>query len=129
MTDTRAAKINNIANDIPLQTVENGTEGGKLAVVGWGSTFGPISRAVGNLRAEGCDVSHIHLRHIWPMPSNLADLLGKYERILVPEMNNGQLVTVLRGEYLVPAIGLNQVNGQPFKISTIEAAILEHLES
>jgi 2-oxoglutarate/2-oxoacid ferredoxin oxidoreductase subunit alpha len=129
MTDTRAAKINNIANDIPQQTVEDGTEGGKLAVVGWGSTYGPISRAVGNLRAEGCDVSHIHLRHIWPMPSNLADLLSKYERILVPEMNTGQLVTVLRGEYLVPATGLNQVNGQPFKISTIEAAILEQLES
>ncbi len=129
MTDTRAAKINNIANDIPQQTVEDGTEGGKLAVVGWGSTYGPITRAVGNLRAEGCDVSHIHLRHIWPMPSNLADLLGKYERILVPEMNTGQLVTILRGEHLVPAIGLNQVNGQPFKISTIEAAILEQLES
>lgn len=129
MTDTRAAKINNIANDIPHQTVEDGTEGGKLAVVGWGSTYGPISRAVGNLRAEGCDVSHIHLRHIWPMPSNLADLLGKYERILVPEMNNGQLVTVLRAEYLLPAVGLSQVNGQPFKISTIEAAILEQLES
>lgn len=129
MTDTRAAKINNIANDIPPQAIEDGTEGGKLAVVGWGSTYGPISRAVSNLRADGADVSHIHLRHIWPMPANLADLLGTYERILVPEMNNGQLVTVLRGEYLLPAVGLNQVNGQPFKISTIETAIHEQLES
>ena len=129
MTDTRAAKINGIAKDIPLQTVEEGTEGGKLAVVGWGSTYGPISRAVTNLRADGADVSHIHLRHIWPMPANLGDLLGKYDRVLVPEMNNGQLRTVLRAEYLVPAVGLNQVNGLPFKISTIEAAIHEQLES
>jgi len=129
MTDTRAAKISGIANDIPPQAVEVGTEGGKLAVVGWGSTYGPISRAVSNLRADGADVSHIHLRHIWPMPANLGDLLGKYDRVLVPEMNNGQLVTVLRAEYLVPAVGLNQVNGQPFKISTIEAAIHEQLES
>ena len=129
MTKVRAAKIDNIAEDVPLQTVEDGTEGGKLAVVGWGSTYGPISRAVGNLRAEGLDVSHVHIRHIWPMPQNLGDLLGKFDRILVPEMNNGQLVTVLRAQYLLPAQGLNQINGQPFKIATIEAAIHEQLES
>lgn len=128
MTDVRAAKIDGIANDIPLQTVEDGTEGGALAVVGWGSTYGPISRAVGNLRAEGVDVSHVHLRHIWPLPRNLGDLLGKFDRILVPEMNNGQLVTLLRAQYLLPAEGLNQISGKPFKISTIEAAIHAHLE-
>jgi 2-oxoglutarate ferredoxin oxidoreductase subunit alpha len=128
MTEIRAAKIDGIADDIPLQTVEDGTEGGALAVVGWGSTYGPISRAVSNLRATGADVSHIHLRHIWPLPRNLGALLAKYDRVLVPEMNSGQLVTLLRAEFLVPAVGLNQISGKPFKISTIEAAIREQLE-
>jgi 2-oxoglutarate ferredoxin oxidoreductase subunit alpha len=128
MTDTRAAKISGIANDIPLQTIEEGAEGGALAVVGWGSTYGPISRAVNNMRAIGKDVSHIHLRHVSPMPRNLGDLLGTFDRILVPEMNSGQLVNVLRAQYLLPAEGLNQISGKPFKISTIEAAICEQLE-
>ncbi|MEM9683683.1 MAG: 2-oxoacid:acceptor oxidoreductase subunit alpha [Pseudomonadota bacterium] len=128
MTEIRAAKIAGIADDIPLQTVEDGNEGGALAVVGWGSTYGPISRAVGNQRAEGKDVSHIHLRYLWPLPRNLGELLGKFDRILVPEMNNGQLDTVLRAEYLLPAHGLNQISGKPFKISTIEDAIREELE-
>jgi 2-oxoglutarate/2-oxoacid ferredoxin oxidoreductase subunit alpha len=128
MTETRAAKIDGIAKDIPLQTVEEGTEGGALAVVGWGSTYGPISRAVSNMRAIGNDVSQIHLRHLWPLPRNLGELLGKFDRILVPEMNNGQLVNVLRAKYLLPAEGLNQISGKPFKIKTIEAAICEQLE-
>ncbi|MGE4219093.1 MAG: 2-oxoacid:acceptor oxidoreductase subunit alpha [Alphaproteobacteria bacterium] len=129
MTDVRAAKIRGIADDIPEQTVENGTVGGRMAVVGWGSTYGPIARAVANLRGEGYDVSHVHLRHIWPLPRNLGDLLHSYEKVLVPEMNTGQLVTLLRSEYLVPAEGLNQVNGKPFKIATIEDAIRTRLES
>ncbi|MEQ8505096.1 MAG: 2-oxoacid:acceptor oxidoreductase subunit alpha [Rhodospirillales bacterium] len=123
MTDTRFAKIEGIAKDIPAQSVEDGTETGKLAVVGWGSTYGPISRAVANLRAEGLDVSHIHIRHIWPFPENLGALLKGYDQVLVPEMNHGQLVNVLRAEYLVPAEGLNKVSGQPFKIIEIEDAI------
>lgn len=123
MTDTRFAKIEGIARDIPAQGVEDGTETGKLAVVGWGSTYGPISRAVSNLRAQGLDVSHIHLRYIWPFPENLGDLLKGYDQVLVPEMNHGQLVNVLRAEYLVPAEGLNKVSGQPFKIIEIEDAI------
>ncbi len=129
MTDTRAAKVNGIAKDIPAQSVEDGPDGGPLAVVGWGSTYGPISRAVSNLRDQGLNVSHIHLRHIWPLPSNLGDLLGRYEKVLVPEMNNGQLLTVLRSEYLVPAEGLNKISGQPFKIGEIEDAIRERVEN
>ncbi len=128
MTNLRAAKIKGIADDIPLQGVEQGNESGRLAVVGWGSTHGPISRAVSNMRDLGHDVSHIHLRHIWPLPKNLGDLLAGYDQILVPEMNNGQLVTVLRAEYLVPAEPLNKVNGQPFKIVELEAAILSQLD-
>ena len=80
------------------------------------------------LRDEGMDVSHIHLRHIWPMPKNLGQLLGGFKQVLVPEMNNGQLVTLLRAQYLVDAQGLNKVSGQPFKIAEIEAAIRDRLE-
>jgi len=123
MTDARINKILGIANDIPEQAVDNGTAGGRLAVVGWGSTYGPISRAVDNMRRAGKDVSHIHLRNIWPMPRNLGALLGSYDKVLVPEMNKGQLLTVLRAEYLVAAEGLNKVNGKPFLIAEIEAAI------
>lgn len=123
MTKTRAAKIDGIANDIPLQTVEDGNESGEIAVVGWGSTYGPISRAVANARAAGVDVAHIHLRHIWPLPRNLGDLLKGFKHVIVPEMNNGQLVTLLRSQYLVPAQGLNKISGQPFKIFEIEEGI------
>jgi len=129
MTDARGAKIAGIAKDIPLQRVELGETTGRLAVVGWGSTYGPINRAIGNMRDEGLDAAHIHLRHIWPLPANLGELLGGFERILVPEMNNGQLRTVLRAEYLLPAEGLNKVSGLPFRISEIEAAIRVCLES
>jgi len=128
MTEMRAAKINGIANDIPLQTVEEGNEKGRLAVVGWGSTYGPINLAVNNLRDEGFDVSHIHIRHIWPMPKNLGDLLAGFEQVLVPEMNTGQLVTLLRSQFLIDAQILPKVSGQPFKISEIELAIRERLE-
>ncbi|MEX2449977.1 MAG: 2-oxoacid:acceptor oxidoreductase subunit alpha [Rhodospirillales bacterium] len=128
MTDVRAAKIDGIANDIPEQDVAEGADSGKLAIVGWGSTFGPISSAVSRLRDEGYDVSHIHLRHIWPMPRNLKALLGGFETVLVPEMNTGQLLTVLRSEFLVDAKGLNKVTGQPFLVSEIESAVRSRLE-
>ena len=107
--------------------MEAGRDEGRLAVVGWGSTYGPISRAVDNVRNDGLDVSHIHIRHIWPLPNNLGDLLARFDQVLVPEMNKGQLVTVLRAEYLVPAEGLNNVSGQPFKIAEIEAAVRERV--
>ena len=128
MTDTRKAKIEGIANFIPEQKVESGgAPGGKLAVVGWGSTFGAIEQAVLRARAGGADVSHIHLRHIWPLPRNLGTLLRSYEKILVPEMNTGQLKTLLRDQYLVDAKSINKVSGQPFRIAEIEAAIEQAL--
>jgi 2-oxoglutarate ferredoxin oxidoreductase subunit alpha len=129
MTDLRFKKIDGIADSIPAQKPEQGEDRGRLAIVGWGSTFGPISQAVARLRRQGKEVAHIHLRHIWPMPRNLGALLQRYDRILVPEMNMGQLRTVLRAEYLVPAEGLNKVTGQPFKIAEIEAKALAMLES
>jgi 2-oxoglutarate ferredoxin oxidoreductase subunit alpha len=123
MTKVRAAKVAGIAQDIPEQQVALGEAGGPLAVVGWGSTYGPIHQAVRQARADGVDVSHIHIRYLAPFPRNLGDLLRRFDRILVPEMNNGQLVTLLRAAYLLPAEGLNQISGKPFKVSTIEAAI------
>ncbi|AYJ87483.1 2-oxoacid:acceptor oxidoreductase subunit alpha [Sphingomonas paeninsulae] len=123
MTDIRKAKIDGIADHIPEQGVELGETSGKLVVVGWGSTFGPIHQAVRRQRALGRDVSHVHIRHIWPLPRNLGSLLRSYENILVPEMNTGQLKTVLRDEFLVDAKPLNKVSGQPFKILEIEDAI------
>ncbi|MBL9065397.1 MAG: 2-oxoacid:acceptor oxidoreductase subunit alpha [Sphingopyxis sp.] len=121
MTDIRKAKVDGVK--VPDQVVELGAEGGKLAVVGWGSTFGPIHQAVRRKRAEGRDVSHIHIRHIWPLPANLGALLKSYDKVIVPEMNTGQLKTVLRDQYLVDAKPVNKVSGQPFTIAEIEAAI------
>lgn len=124
MTELRAAKIAGIAADIPEQGVSQGEDRGELAVVGWGSTFGPIHMAVQRARAEGRRVSHIHIRHLAPFPRNLGELLGRFDRILVPEMNNGQLVTLLRAAFLLPAERFSQVNGKPFKVSTVHEAIL-----
>ena len=123
MTDVRAAKIAGIANDIPEQEVALGETHGKMAVVGWGSTFGPIHQAVRRAREDGLDVSQIHLRYIFPLPRNLGQLLDSYDHVLIPEMNNGQLLTLLRSSYAIPADGLNKVSGKPFKVSEIYDAI------
>lgn len=128
MTMVRKAKIDGIADDIPLQTVALGSENDSVAVVGWGSTYGPINRAVDDLRVDGVAVAHIHLRHIWPLPRNLDELLSSFKHVLIPEMNTGQLRTLLRSEYLVPAEGLNNVSGLPFKITEIKAAVRKLLE-
>lgn len=128
MTDVRVKKIEGIADDIPLQSVEVGTDSGQLAVVGWGSTYGPIRTAVRNLRAEGKAVSHIHLRYINPMPKNLGELLARFDKVLVPEMNMGQLSTILRDRFLAPAEGLHKVTGKPFRIVEIEDGIRASLE-
>jgi 2-oxoglutarate ferredoxin oxidoreductase subunit alpha len=123
MTDTRAAKVNKVAESIPMQDVCAGKEGAKVAVVGWGSTFGPIHQAVRRSLNRGLDVAHVHIRHIWPMPSNMGALLKSFDRIIVPEMNTGQLKTVLRDQFLVDAKPLSKVSGHPFRIAEIEQAI------
>ncbi|HEX8400736.1 MAG TPA: 2-oxoacid:acceptor oxidoreductase subunit alpha [Allosphingosinicella sp.] len=123
MTKIRRMKVDGVADHVPEQTVTLGEASGKLAIVGWGSTFGPIHQAVRRQRLRGRDVHHIHVRHIWPLPRNLGSLLKGYEKILVPEMNTGQFKTVLRDQYLLDARPLNKVSGQPFLIKEIEAAI------
>jgi len=127
MTDIRTDKVLGVADSIPDQEVALGKAGAKLAVVGWGSTYGPIRQAVRRSIAEGADVAHVHIRHIWPMPKNMGELLKGFDRIIVPEMNTGQLKTVLRDQFLVDAKPVNKVSGQPFTIAEIEAAIEEAL--
>lgn len=121
MTELRRDKVAGIK--VPDQQVDLGETSGKLAVVGWGSTFGAIHQAVRRARGRGLEVSHIHLRHIWPLPANLGALLKGFDNVLVPEMNTGQLKTVLRDQFLVDARPLTKVSGQPFRIAEIEAAI------
>ena len=127
MTEIRRDKVLGVADSIADQDVALGKEGGKLAVVGWGSTFGPIHQATRRAIAAGKDVAHIHIRNIWPMPKNLGDLLKSYDRVIVPEMNTGQLKTLLRDQFLVDAKPVNKVSGQPFTIAEIETAIEENL--
>ena len=124
MTKVRHDKILGIAADIPEQEVCLGSAGAKVAVVGWGSTFGPIHQAVKRLHAKGHDVAHVHIRHIWPLPTNLGELLRSFGNVIVPEMNAGQLKTLLRDQYLVDCQSLTKISGQPFRISEIEAAIV-----
>jgi 2-oxoglutarate ferredoxin oxidoreductase subunit alpha len=127
MTRLRAAKVAGVADSIPEQEVSLGEPGAKLALVGWGSTYGPIHQAVRRARGKGLDVAHVHIRHIAPMPRNMGELLKSFGRIVVPEMNSGQLKTVLRDLFLVDAQSLAKVSGQPFTIAEIEAAIEEAL--
>jgi 2-oxoglutarate ferredoxin oxidoreductase subunit alpha len=118
-----------VARDIPPQPIDPGPERGRLALVGWGSTYGPLRRAVSNLRAQAVEVSHIHLRNLWPLPENLGDMLAGFDHVLVPEMNVGQLCTLLRATYAKPCESLSKVTGQPFKIAEIEAAVRSRLEA
>jgi len=127
MVRLRAEKVAKIANDIPPLEVVGDAEGGELLVIGWGSTYGAIDQAVGRVRRRGGKVSAAHLRYLNPFPANLGDVLSRFEKVLVPEMNLGQLRWLLRAKYLVDAIGLNKVQGQPFKIKEIEKKIEELL--
>jgi len=127
MVRLRAAKVEAIVQDVP-DAVPAGDPSGELLIVGWGSTHGPITAALKTQRAEGHKIGHVHLRHLNPLPKNLGEVLGRYDRILVPEMNMGQLVMVLRAKYLVDAQGYNKIQGKPFKQSEIEQKIEEMLD-
>ncbi len=128
MTDMRVDKVQRLRAIIPDQTVDQGTTGGKLAIVSWGSTYGSVRIATMRARVRGLDVSHIHLRHMWPLPPNLEELLDSFDRILVPELNSGQLATLLRSQFDRHINQINKVTGQPFKVTEINNAIAEFLE-
>jgi 2-oxoglutarate ferredoxin oxidoreductase subunit alpha len=127
MVRLRAAKVEAVADDIP-DAVPAGDQSGDLLIVAWGSTHGPITAALKTARAKGQSVGHVHLRHLNPLPRNLGDVLKRYKHILVPEMNMGQLVMILRAKFLVDAQGYNKIQGKPFKQSEIEQKIDEVLE-
>jgi 2-oxoglutarate ferredoxin oxidoreductase subunit alpha len=122
MVRTRAQKIANIANEIPPLEVK-GPEQGDLLVIGWGGTFGAIASAVERSQRKGYKVAQAHLRYLNPMPKNTSEVLKRYKKVLVPELNAGQLRFLLRGEFLVDAIGLNKIQGRPFLVSEIEEKI------
>lgn len=114
MVKIRQEKVDKIADYIPEQEIDNGPVEGKILVLGWGSTYGAIKSAVIELLSEGKSVSHIHLRYIRPFPKNLGSLLNNFEHILIPELNNGQLIKIIRDQFLVDAKGLNKIMGVPF---------------
>jgi len=114
MVKFRQEKIDKIAEYIPEQEIDNGPEKGKVVVLGWGSSYGAIKSAVADLLRENHLVSHIHLRYVRPFPKNLGDLLRNFEHVLIPELNNGQLIKIIRDRYLVDAKGYNKIMGIPF---------------
>ncbi|MEE9607255.1 MAG: 2-oxoacid:acceptor oxidoreductase subunit alpha [Myxococcota bacterium] len=122
MIELRTEKVARIARDLPPLEIE-GTDGGELLVVGWGGTYGAIRSAVDEARADGSAVSSLHLRYLNPLPSDLGGILGRFERVLVPELNQGQLSRLLRAEYLVNVESLSKVTGQPFQIAELRAHI------
>jgi 2-oxoglutarate ferredoxin oxidoreductase subunit alpha len=126
MVRLRAAKVEAIAQDVP-DVVPAGDPDGDLLIVAWGSTYGSITAALKTARVKGHRIGHVHLRHLNPLPRNLGQLLKRYKKVLVPEMNMGQLVMILRAKYLVAAEGYNKIQGQPFKVSELEGKIAEVL--
>jgi 2-oxoglutarate ferredoxin oxidoreductase subunit alpha len=128
MINVRAQKIANIANEIPALEVL-GPEQGDLLVIGWGGTYGAITTAVQRAQRKGLKVASAHLRYLNPMPKNTQEVLRRYKKVLVPELNAGQLLLLLRGYFLVDAVGLNKVQGRPFLVSEIEAKIEEMLRA
>lgn len=127
MVKIRQEKIDKIASYIPLQKLDSGPEKGKVLVLGWGSTYGSIKSACAELQQKGLEVSHAHLRYVRPLPSNLRDILKNFEHILIPELNNGQLIKIIRDVYLADAKGLNKIMGIPFTKGELVEAIMKML--
>ena len=128
MVKVRAEKIAKIADYIPEQHFDTGSVHSKMLILGWGSTYGSIKTVVRDLATEGIDVAHAHLKYIQPMPKNLGNLLAGFDKILIPEINNGQLITLIRDQYLVDAQPLNKIKGVPFESREIKEAILNMLK-
>ncbi|MEZ5051544.1 MAG: hypothetical protein R2767_04205 [Chitinophagales bacterium] len=125
MVKTREEKVERIADHIPLQQIHAGPSKGKVLVIGWGSTYGAIQGAVTRLVNDGHAVAHAHLRYIKPFPKNLEELMRSFDHVLVPEINNGQLVKVIRDRFLIPAIPFNKIKGVPITSAELQAAIMD----
>jgi len=127
MVNIREKKVENIADYIPLQTFDSGPEKGKVLVLGWGSTYGAIKSATGQLQAEGHAVSHAHLRYLRPFPRNLGEIINSFDTVLIPEINNGQLVKIIRDKFLVDAKAYNKVMGVPITKGELVEEIRKYL--
>jgi 2-oxoglutarate ferredoxin oxidoreductase subunit alpha len=123
MTDIRRDKRDHVKFNIPDQEIDQGSEKGEVLILGWGGTYGSIRTVVHQLRKDGLDVSHAHLRYINPFPKNFEELLKGFDQVIVPEINDGQLVRLIRSEFLIPAKAINKVKGRPFGVSELKAAI------
>jgi 2-oxoglutarate ferredoxin oxidoreductase subunit alpha len=129
MTRLRAAKVAGIARDIPDLDVDDPDGDADVLVLGWGSTYGPIGAAVKLVRRDGHKVAQTHLHYLNPFPRNTGEVLRRYEKVLIPEMNLGQLLQLVRAEFLVDAVGYNRVRGTPFKASELADAIMTLVEA
>lgn len=129
MVHMREAKVEKVADSIPNQKLDSGSEKGKLLILGWGSTYGAIKTACIEARKEGYEVSHAQVRYIKPFPKNLGELLYSFDKVLIPEMNTGQLIKIIRDKYLIPAVGLNKIKGLPFTAGEVKEKIVEMLKA
>jgi 2-oxoglutarate/2-oxoacid ferredoxin oxidoreductase subunit alpha len=126
MCQLRAEKVQRVADFYPPTEVF-GDASGELLVIGWGSTFGAIREGIGPLRKDGRSIGHVHLRHVHPLPNDLAEIMQRFDKVLVPEMNSGQLALLLRAKYLMNVRSVTKLQGKPFKQSDISAAVASHL--
>jgi 2-oxoglutarate ferredoxin oxidoreductase subunit alpha len=127
MVNIRQEKVDRIADHIPEQHLDNGPEKGKVLILGWGSTYGVIKTVTAELLSEGHQVSHAHLRYIRPLPRNLGDILSNFDTVLIPEINNGQLIRIIRDKYLVDAKAFNKVMGVPITKGELLEAVSKYL--
>jgi len=127
MVKSREAKVDKIADYIPLQTIDTGAEKGKVLILGWGSTYGTIKSAALHLQSQGKAVSHAHIKYMRPFPKNLGDILKNFETVVIPEINNGQLIKIIRDKYFVDAKGYNKIMGVPITKQELVTAVEQYL--
>ena len=127
MVKAREAKVEKIADYIPLQTIDTGAEKGKVLILGWGSTYGTIKSAALHLQSQGKAVSHAHIKYMRPFPKNLGDILKNFETVVIPEINNGQLIKIIRDKYFVDAKGYNKIMGVPITKQELVTAVEQYL--
>jgi 2-oxoglutarate ferredoxin oxidoreductase subunit alpha len=127
MVKAREAKVEKIADYIPLQTIDSGAEKGKVLILGWGSTYGTIKSTALHLQSQGKQVSHAHIKYMRPFPKNLGDILKNFETVVIPEINNGQLIKIIRDKYFVDAKGYNKIMGVPITKQELVTAVEQYL--